>query len=82
MPSFGQRRDEPAILRDQLRALLQQQRYAEMIPLLQRATELAPNSFASWDGLSQVYAKLGRWQDTLDACERALAINPGSVILP
>jgi tetratricopeptide (TPR) repeat protein len=40
-----------------------------------RATELAPDSFDAWANLGHNYGQLERWQDSLAASNRALAID-------
>jgi tetratricopeptide (TPR) repeat protein len=53
-----------------------QKRYAEAIPLLERASRLDPRRFAIWDNLGFMYIEVGRIQDTLETCDRALALEP------
>ncbi|MGO8950854.1 MAG: toll/interleukin-1 receptor domain-containing protein [Ktedonobacterales bacterium] len=40
-----------------------------------RATQLAPNSFDAWVNLGRDYARLERWQESLTALDRALALK-------
>lgn len=57
------------------RALMAQNKYDEALPLLERATQLAPGSFDAWANLGRVLDEIGRWQDAVDACDRALALD-------
>lgn len=57
------------------KALMAQRQYAAAQPLFERATHLAPNSFAAWTNLSQNLLNLMRWHESLAACDRAIALD-------
>lgn len=56
--------------------LFVQKKYAESLPLTERAVKLAPYSFTAWLDLAITFNELGRYEEALTACDRALAINP------
>ena len=57
------------------KALNAQDKFAEALPLLLRATELDPNSVDAWANLSRVQSRLDRPTDGLAASERALQLD-------
>ncbi len=57
------------------KALMAQDKYADVLPLLERATQLAPGSFDAWANLGRVLDEIGRWQDAVVAYDRALALD-------
>jgi len=57
------------------KALMAQKKYAESILFFERATQRAPRSFDAWANLAFLYGEVGRWQDGLTACDRALALD-------
>jgi tetratricopeptide (TPR) repeat protein len=60
-------------------ALVAQMQYAEAIPLLERATQLAPDSLDAWFSLGIAHNELEHWQEALPVWERVLSISPRSV---
>ena len=56
-------------------ALLDQQRYAEALPLLEQATRAAPKDARCWVALAYASNELGRVYMALAACEQALIID-------
>ncbi|HEY7833318.1 MAG TPA: toll/interleukin-1 receptor domain-containing protein [Ktedonobacterales bacterium] len=58
------------------KALRTQGKHAEALPLLERATQLAPSSFDAWFNLGFSRVELGQYQQGIAAYDRALAINP------
>ena len=59
-------------------ALNAQNKYAEALPLFERATQLAPDSFDAWFNLGYTFELLGRHADALQANERATTLDPNS----
>jgi tetratricopeptide (TPR) repeat protein len=57
------------------KALIAQDKYAEALPLLERASQLTPGSFDAWGHLGFIFGELGRYQESLVVCDRALAID-------
>lgn len=57
------------------RALAAQKKFAEALPLFERAAQLAPDSIDAWVNLCYILGELKRWQDALTACNRALALD-------
>lgn len=57
-------------------ALLRNNRYAEAIPLLQKATELYPNRYEPYNDLAFAYQQQGRYQDALNYYLKSLQIKP------
>ena len=57
------------------KALSGQKKFAEALPLFERASQLAPGSFDAWAMLGYLLGELGRWQESLTACDRALALD-------
>jgi tetratricopeptide (TPR) repeat protein len=62
------------------KALKDQRRYAEAIPLLERASRLDPRRIAVWDELGFMYFSVRRYQDSVAACDRALALDDKDVL--
>ena len=60
------------------KALIGQKKYAEALPLFERASQLAPGSFEAWANLGYILNDLGRWQEALAACDRSLALDSSS----
>jgi Flp pilus assembly protein TadD len=55
------------------------QRYGrpeESIAALEKAVELAPHRAMSWNELGVAYGRLQRWEQQIEACREALAIDP------
>lgn len=44
----------------------------------QVVVDLKPNHFGAWNGMALCAAQLEKWQATLDAAKRALALQPGA----
>ncbi|HEX8732929.1 MAG TPA: toll/interleukin-1 receptor domain-containing protein [Ktedonobacterales bacterium] len=65
-------------LNERGKALTAQQRYAEAVPLFERASQLAPTSFDAWANLGFLYGEVNRWPESLAACERAIALDQRS----
>jgi Tfp pilus assembly protein PilF len=57
------------------KALSAQMKYAEALPLFQRATQLAPRSFDAWANLGLAYSETGQHGPDIDAYDRALALD-------
>ncbi len=57
------------------RALIAQKQYAEALPLLERATQLAPGSFSAWANLGPALRNQGRAAEALTVYDRALALD-------
>jgi tetratricopeptide (TPR) repeat protein len=55
-------------------ALLSQERYVEALPLYQRATQLAPDSFDAWWSLANTLYKLKRYDEALAAYKEVVDI--------
>ncbi len=62
------------------RALTAQSKYAEALPLFERATQLAPGSFDAFANLGYTFIQLDRGEKALPALERATTLDPDSVI--
>jgi tetratricopeptide (TPR) repeat protein len=60
------------------KALLAQKRYADALPLFQRATELAPGNAVAWGNKGVALINLGRYAEALEACDRALTLDPNN----
>jgi tetratricopeptide (TPR) repeat protein len=60
------------------RALNAQAKYAEALPLFQRALERDPRAFDAWLTAGYTLGNLGRYEEALVALDRALALNPNS----
>jgi tetratricopeptide (TPR) repeat protein len=61
--------------RDHLGALVRHE-YEEALHEFQRAIQLEAASFIAWFSLAYAYGRLLRWEEALDAYERALALTP------
>jgi tetratricopeptide (TPR) repeat protein len=57
------------------KAMVARAQYAGAIPFFEQATQLAPDSRSAWANLGVTQGKLERWQETLAACDRALALD-------
>lgn len=55
------------------KALRARGKHAEALPLFERATRLAPGSSDAWANLGYTLNTLDRCEESLDACDRALA---------
>jgi tetratricopeptide (TPR) repeat protein len=60
------------------KALKAQKRYAEAVPLFQRATQLAPRSFDAWFNVGYMLNLLKRYAEALPVHEQATALDPDS----
>jgi len=60
------------------RALNAQTKYAEALPLFQRALERDPRAFDAWLTAGYTLGNLGRYEEALVALDRALALSPNS----
>ncbi len=60
------------------KALQSQQRYAEAIPLLQRATQLAPRSFDAWFNLGICQNESKHYAEAIDSYDQAILLDPSS----
>src|SRR5262245_51040488 len=58
------------------KALLARQAYAEALREFQRAIQLEVASFVAWFCLGYAYGRLRRWEEALEAYERALTLSP------
>ena len=79
-PVAPQPRESGDDLLERGKALIAQDRYAEALPLIERATRLLPNSFSAWANLGYLLNELKRYADALLAHERALALDPSNAI--
>lgn len=75
VPTAPQPSESADDLLTRAKALMAQEKYAEALPLLDRATQLAPGSFDAWANLGRVLDEIERWQDAVVACDRALALD-------
>jgi hypothetical protein len=57
------------------KALIAQQKYAEALPLLERATQIAPGSFDAWANLGLARNETGRHGDDVQAYDRTLGLD-------
>jgi tetratricopeptide (TPR) repeat protein len=57
------------------KALAAQNKFAEAVPLFQRATQLAPRSFDVWANLGFAYHETRQYRLALDANDHALALD-------
>ncbi|HEY1390459.1 MAG TPA: toll/interleukin-1 receptor domain-containing protein [Ktedonobacterales bacterium] len=57
------------------KALNAQKKYAEALPLFERASQIAPGSLDAWGNLGFILSEQGRWQESLTACDHALALD-------
>jgi tetratricopeptide (TPR) repeat protein len=57
------------------KALYAQKKYAEAVPLFERATQLAPRSFDAWANLGRAYGQMQQDGPALDADDHALSID-------
>jgi len=44
--------------------------------LFSHANEVTQNNYVAYNNLGTSYGKLGRWQDEIEACKKAIKINP------
>jgi tetratricopeptide (TPR) repeat protein len=56
------------------KALAAHHKYAEAVPLFERATQLAPRSIDAWANLGRVYAQTKQYGPALDADDHALNV--------
>ena len=61
-------------------ALNAQAKYAEALPLFQRATQLDPRSFSAWFNVGYTLGNLRRYEEALVALDRALALNSNDAV--
>lgn len=54
---------------------IREKRYREATDLIQRAVQIAPDSYYAHVSLSLVYLKQSRWSDALGAIDKALTLN-------
>jgi tetratricopeptide (TPR) repeat protein len=62
------------------KALEAQRRQSEALPLFERATQLAPQSFVAWANLGVTLNLLEKWQKALLAHERATTLDPNDAL--
>lgn len=77
-PFDPKRAGSPTDLVDRGKALSEKQQYADALPLFERASRLAYDSFSAWFNLGFTYFALGRWPASLTAYERAQSIEPNN----
>ncbi|HEU5342706.1 MAG TPA: tetratricopeptide repeat protein [Ktedonobacterales bacterium] len=77
-PTTARPSESAADLLERGKALTAQQRYAEALPLFERATQLTPTSFEAWADLGYVLNMLKRYAEALPALDRALALDSSS----
>ncbi len=58
-------------------AYINNQMAGRSIPYLQKAIQLNPNSAIAYNNLGVAYIMIQQYQDGIDACTRALSIDPG-----
>lgn len=75
-PVAPQPAESAADLVDRGKALSAQQRYAEAMPLFERASQLDPRSIDAWFNIGYVGVMTREWQKTLNACERTILLDP------
>ena len=57
---------------------IREKRYREATDLIQRAVQIAPDSYFAHVSLSLVYLKQARWNDSLKAIDKALSLHDKS----
>jgi tetratricopeptide (TPR) repeat protein len=62
------------------KALVAQKRYAEALPLFQRATELAPGNIDAWGNKGAALGNIGRHAEALEAFDHVLALDPNHAL--
>ncbi|MFI5277794.1 MAG: toll/interleukin-1 receptor domain-containing protein, partial [Ktedonobacterales bacterium] len=75
-PIAPQPRESGDDLLERGKALIAQDRYTDALPLIERATQLLPDSFAAWANRGYLLSELKRHTDALVAYDRALALDP------
>jgi len=56
-------------------ALRQRKDFDGALRAFQKSLDLAPHAYPTWRNLAHLYAKMGRIEDAIDACNHALAID-------
>lgn len=74
-PTAARPNESAADLLERGKALIAQQRYAEALPLFERAAQLTPTSFEAWANLARVLNEERRFSEAHTAYNRALAID-------
>jgi tetratricopeptide (TPR) repeat protein len=77
-PTTPQPSESAADLLERGKALIAQKRYADALPLIERATQLNPSSFDAWFNLGFILNELHRYTSALPAYDRALALDGNS----
>ena len=72
--------DEPLVLLLAAESLDEQDRAPEALSLLTRAAEIAPEQAEVWRRIGALMVRQGRTRDALGAFEKALGIEPDSVV--
>jgi tetratricopeptide (TPR) repeat protein len=62
------------------KALVAQSKFAEALPLFQRATEVNPNLAEAWAFLSRAHSAKGHPEEGLETSEHAIQFNHDSVV--
>jgi tetratricopeptide (TPR) repeat protein len=75
-PIAPQPRESGDDLLERGKALIAQDRYADALPLIERATQLLPDSSSAWFNRGYLLNALKRFADALPAHDRALALDP------
>src|SRR6185437_13235121 len=68
-PTAPQPSESAADLLERGKALKAQKRYAEALPLFERATKLNASSFDAWFNLGFLLGEVGRYSESLAACD-------------
>lgn len=63
------------------KALSAQKRYADAIPLFERATQLAPDNFDAWFNLGLARNEAHQYGKDIEAYDRALALKPNDAAI-
>ncbi len=58
-------------------ALRQRKDFEGALRAFLNAADLAPHTYRTWVNLAQLFAKVGRIEEAIDACNRALSIDSG-----
>src|SRR5258708_25223257 len=62
------------------KALIAQERYADAVPLFERATEQSSRSYNAWFGLGYALGNIERIEEALAAFNKAIALRPDASV--
>lgn len=69
-------RDAPHVLQGLAFSLIQQEKWEEALDITQQVLVLDPELPVVWANLGGIYGSLGRYQEAVEAFDRALALDP------